>query len=1098
MSQEEMNSNHLQESLPWTMTESKLSPYKPGASVLCQIESTEPGGYMATILGIGGPPLANPESDAAPILKAFVPSSQPLEIGEILPATFVCMHGNRALMTFAYMLGTSERVQQSTACDEENAFSVWVDSCPPAPKLRRAIDLIMPSLSGKLIYELRCADCDTNKLLQDLELAGFTGTIKARSESEKSRSAMLIYKGRIVGALFGKKDFAETESIDATIHLIRDNLTKADTLLQVYELPEHVIFSMSALFIGCHVENENEDEHENARSNADFIGTTLISMQMAGESGCIAYSQELNRPDILLFVDSGNLVGSYNCLDNTYQNKPEALKDLLMQLKKSEQGQIEIHLLPEHMLCPSMTFGYKLTQEPMVDSNYHNNQGSNNQVATINTELSTLAQVQFKGLALTLESKEGIATLWFDSPGNVNSLSSAVLEELKQVVDLLEENSKCIKVLLLASRKNNQFISGADLHEILSFTTEAQALALSSEGQATFNRLEALPQTVIACIHGTCLGGGLETTLCAKIRLATNHTSTLIGLPEVRLGLIPGLGGTQRLPRLIPVRQALEFILTSETAGAHRAKELGIIDEICGESPDELMARAEEVGRDIINGVTYSQQIKETERPEKLKTVFATMERSIRIRLKGHYPAPIKAIAAVKHSVESDLLTGLDFEAKAFAELAADKRSSNLIQLFFSQDFIVRSAQRSAQKVGATVTKLGIIGSGTMGLEIAKLALSNGLKVCLKTSSTTRIEELKEYFANHSHIGNTDKTLEEMLTITGDYQDLADCDMVLEAILENPELKRQVLTQVESVISQDCVILTNTSSIELLELGQDLKHPERFAGTHFFYPADKMQLVEVINHPSTNQKSQAKALALITSLGKVPVSVKDSNGFLVNRLLTMLLSEAGRMLDEGTPVNWIEDAAIQFGLPMGPFCLIDELGLDLCFSVSRRLHQTLGKRFTSPDSLHEAEKQGLKGKYFKNGFYTWDESGRKGELSPTFLSMKNVKISAEKATENQLQEIQDRLIMPLIDEASRCLEEKVVKKPRELDLALVVGTGFPSFSGGPLRLADSIGIAEVIEKLEQVYRHAPAGRTPSRLLQTMLSSGRRFYSTGEN
>lgn len=1052
---------------PLQTRESAPAPYKPGQGVMCRIESAEPGGYLATVLGIGGPPLANPENDAAPVLKAFVPSSEPLRIGQIIPATFVCMHGNKALMTFAYMLGTTERVQHSTAPDSENAFAIWVDSYPSSQKLRRAVDIIMPSLSGKLLHELTCKDCDVDALLRDLELAAFTGTLKARSESLKSRSAMLLYRGRVVGAIYGRKDLNEPLDIQKSIALIKGDLKNADTLIQVYELPQNVVLSMSAIFLGCPVTNDGSLDVK------DFVDTTLMSMRLSGEMGCITIAHEAQRPDILLFIDRGDLTGGFEIETTTYETERTTLD---AHIAAADAALLDVHMLPEQMLSDQMTFGYKLTDGQ--------DRG--------NTKMITNPTIDYKGESLALETDaDGVAILWFDNPGSVNSLSTAVLNELTEVVSLLEKSADRIKIVVMASKKKDQFISGADLHEIMGFKNEGEALKLSSDGQAAFNRLANLKQTTIAAVHGTCLGGGLEAALCADIRLASDHPSTLIGLPEVRLGLIPGLGGTQRLPRLIPVRQAIEFILNSDAVDAHKALEMSIVDRISASNNEDLIEAARKLGREILTGYIFEREPRPAEKPEKLKTVFATMERSIRIRLKGHYPAPIQAIAAVRHAVESPLAAGLAFEAEAFAGLAISRQSSNLIQLFFSHDFIARSAERSATKNGGTIIQnLGIVGSGTMGLDIAKLALHKGLYVTLKTSHAEKIAELHEFFAQHGY--PTDK-----VRVTGDYADLKDCDVVLEAVLEEPALKRQVLGEIERAVSETCVILTNTSSIELLELGQDLQHPERFAGTHFFYPVDKMQLVEVINHPSTNAKSGAKALGLACLLKKVPISVQDSNGFLVNRLLTVLLLEAARMYEEMTPVNWIEDAALAFGLPMGPFNLMDELGADLCFSVARRLHRTLGDRFAPPTSLKAAEDAGIKGKYFGKGFYVWDEKGRKGDLSPEFAGMKYTKVAAEKADAETLEKIQNRLILPMIDEASRCLEEKVVRKPRELDLALTVGTGFPSFTGGPLRYADGMGIGTLIGKLEDVYKHQPAGRECSDLLKAMRDSNRRFYSSGD-
>lgn len=687
--------------------------------------------------------------------------------------------------------------------------------------------------------------------------------------------------------------------------------------------------------------------------------------------------------------------------------------------------------------------------------------------------------------------KDGIVALWFSCEGKANVLGRNSLHHLSEIIASLKANKK-MTGLLLCSDKPDHFVYGADLHEILNFKSYEEAYTLSSEGQKVFNEIENLPVPVVAAIHGPCLGGGLEAALSAKRRIATNDTSTIIGLPEVRLGLLPGLGGTQRLPRLIALRAALEFILTSEPVDAHKALELGIVDEVVGK--EELYARARQLVKEMIDGTAAPQKQKVEEKPEKAKTLFATMERSFRIRFRGNYPAPLKAIEAVRRSQTEDLLTGLDFEARAFADLATDNTSTNLIQIFFSQDFITRSAERTASRHCPTPPAvLGIVGTGTMATEIIRAAKHHipTVEFRIKASSAERAKQFKE----HYHDDDSVKVTENLAVFS-------DCQMVVEAIVEDAAKKRALLTELEKHVSDDCVIATNTSSLELIMLGQDLKKPDRFVGTHFFYPVDKMQLVEVINHPSSSPKAIATAISLVTSLKKTPINVKDSTGFLVNRLLCTHLLESGRLLTEGVPFNWIEDAAVQFGLPMGPFTLLDELGLHLCFSVASELYRTFGERFKTPPLMDAIGKAGFVGKSTGRGMYVWDEGGRKLHMNEELVKLGDIKISEEKPSPEQLQLIQDRLLMPMMDEAARCLEEKVVRKPRELDLALVVGAGFPAFRGGPLRYCDQLGIPEVVERIKNVYALSESGveRKVCQLLTSMAQSGngRRFYSSGDN
>ena len=690
----------------------------------------------------------------------------------------------------------------------------------------------------------------------------------------------------------------------------------------------------------------------------------------------------------------------------------------------------------------------------------------------------------------------GVAILWFDCAGKVNVLGNSAMVELRELIQAIKADQE-IKALVIASKKPDTFVSGADLHEIMGFESTEQAHQLSLDGQYVFNQLENLGKPTVAAINGPCLGGGLEVALCTNYRIATDSPHTVLGLPEVRLGLIPGLGGTQRLPRLIPVKVALEYILNSDIVSAERALELGILDKVVdGKS---LHEEAEAAALAILKGEMPARALT-VEDPEKLKKLFATMTRSIKIRLKGNYPAPIKAIEAVQLSTSAPLAEGLAFEARAFADLASDKTSSNLIQLFFSQDFTIRSAARTAEKIaGKELKTLGIIGSGIMGMDIAKIASAHGINVIVKTSSENRAQEMTEShraFEEHLRRAPSDKPDYAEIKFSHELSILSPCDMVIEAVPEDSKLKQRLLAEVENIVADDCVLVTNTSALELIELGQELKKPERFVGLHFFYPVGKMPLVEVISHPSTNAATNARALALLTRLGKVPISVKDSVGFLVNRLLTTHLMEASRMLDEGFAFNWIEDAALQFGLPMGPFTLVDELGLPLCISVANKLHAAFGDRFTPPEVMKTTSAAGFKGKISGAGCYHWDESGEKLEINPEFSAVSKMKISDEKASSDQMAEIQNRLILVIVDEAARCLEEKVVRKPRELDLALVVGSGFPPFRGGVLRYADSFGIARIVDTLNKIYATTEPKREISNLLTSMSETGRRFYSSG--
>lgn len=328
----------------------ETSFYRPGTCVMCKVEGVEPGGYTASILSSAGPPLANPPEGEESHILAFLPSTEALQIGQVVPATFVCMHNDRALMTFAFMLGTTERIQLSTDSDAENAFAIWVDSYPSMQKTRRAIDLIMPAVSGKLLHELVCSTCDLDKLFAELELANFTGCIKARSETQKSRSAMVLFRGRVVGSIYGRKDMQDPFPVEKALAMIRQDLQVEDTLLQVYELPESVVLAMASLFIGCPIKRDSD------QSAKDFIENTLISMSFAEETGCFNLAKN-NQPDYLLFVYNGKPAGGYKIGEQVYVENA----DEILELMKTSSDQLEAHMLPVPLLSQAVTLGYKLS-----------------------------------------------------------------------------------------------------------------------------------------------------------------------------------------------------------------------------------------------------------------------------------------------------------------------------------------------------------------------------------------------------------------------------------------------------------------------------------------------------------------------------------------------------------------------------------------------------------------------------------------------------------------------------------------------------------------------------------------------------------------
>jgi 3-hydroxyacyl-CoA dehydrogenase/enoyl-CoA hydratase/3-hydroxybutyryl-CoA epimerase len=714
---------------------------------------------------------------------------------------------------------------------------------------------------------------------------------------------------------------------------------------------------------------------------------------------------------------------------------------------------------------------------------------------------------QTKQQVILRKKASGIAVVLLDCPGKLNSLSSEVTAELEQTLCELENDSS-VKALVLVSGKPDTFLSGADLREIVKVTKAEAAEEKSRQGQDILNRLAALGKPTVVGINGICLGGGLELALSFDQRIASDCESTLLGLPEVRLGLIPGMGGTQRLPRLIGLQNALEMILSSEPVNVSRALALGLVDEVV--KPDELLERCQERALELLQSTAERKraladrkvamiQLEEA----KWTKVLATAERSMRIKTRGNYPAPLKAIEAIRNGLRNGIELGLKGEAKAFGDLAASDTAKNLIALFFNTEFARQTAAMMSAKMQTNpVSTVAVIGSGAMGTAIAELAAISGYRVLFKQTNRNpqdnpvdRLRALIVRNQQKAKLGEAEiaEILQRVEPVV-DERELAAADLIIEAVFESEELKHELFERLESIISADCTLASNTSSLSINKLASRLADSGRFLGMHFFLPVDRMPLVEIISHKGTKREALARAAGVVSRLGKIPTMVNDGSGFLVNRLLCTYIIEAARLAESGVPLNWIDDSAVEFGMAMGPLNVLDEVGLDVAFKVADALHEGCGERFAPPAVIGKTKELGLIGKKTGTGVYSWDESGRRLQFDSRLVSEIGLVVSDQKPPAERQAWIVERLIYPMIDEAARCLADRIVRKPREIDLAMVLGTGFPPFRGGPLKYADSIGIGNLRARLEEIYRQDGSNRQISESIKKMEAEGRRFYS----
>jgi 3-hydroxyacyl-CoA dehydrogenase / enoyl-CoA hydratase / 3-hydroxybutyryl-CoA epimerase len=704
--------------------------------------------------------------------------------------------------------------------------------------------------------------------------------------------------------------------------------------------------------------------------------------------------------------------------------------------------------------------------------------------------------------ALSIEN--GIAWLRLDEPGKkVNTLSTRLFEWFESQIDRLERERP--EGLVVYSGKPDGFVAGADLEELLALTDLADVHAMLQRGHELMERLRALPFPTVAAIHGACLGGGLELALACKRRVATEHPKTKLGLPEVQLGLLPGLGGTQRLPRLIGVPDALDLILTGKQLDARKARRLGLVDDTC--HPTDLRTAAERAVRD-------RGEVKKAKRPFAARAgdflsrtplggpvVWDKARNGVMAKTGGHYPAPLVAIDIVREGMKLPLRRALDLEAGAFAELVTSETAKNLISIFFAKNEVEARAARIA-RAARPVGTLGVLGAGFMGAGIAQVLAQKGARIVLKDRDLTAVgrgyafcqQQFRERVKRRRATEAEAKTDLARILPTADYHDLRRADFVIEAVFEDLDVKRTVLRETEEVAPESLIFATNTSTIPIARIAAASRRPERVVGMHFFSPVAKMPLLEVIRHPGTSESTLATTVAAGRTMGKTVIVVGDGPGFFTSRVLGAMLNEAAWMLAEGANIEKVDHAMTRWGWPVGPFALLDEVGLDVARHASEVVHEALGDRVAPPPIFEKMIADRRLGRKGKRGFYLYD--GKEGKkktakrVDPavyTLLGWREAPISDVEITE--------RCWLQMLNETARCMEETIITNPADIDIGVIFGFGFPPFRGGLLREADRQGLPWVVETLDAyAARHGERLR-PARLLREMAKNGTRFYKS---
>ncbi|HIG06638.1 MAG TPA: fatty-acid oxidation protein subunit alpha [Planctomycetes bacterium] len=693
--------------------------------------------------------------------------------------------------------------------------------------------------------------------------------------------------------------------------------------------------------------------------------------------------------------------------------------------------------------------------------------------------------------------------LIIDAESSANVLSQTVLDELSERLDQVPEFAG-VEALIISSAKNGHFIAGADVNAIGSAKNVDQVIDACRSAQDLFGRLSRLSIPSIAVIHGTCLGGGLELSLGCTARIAVEDPRTRIGLPEVNLGIIPGFGGTVRMTRLLGLRGALGWILPASRLPAKVAQRKGVVD--ASVPVEGFRTLSLQLIEKMVADRFHKVKAQRKKRRKGLICYFldeTTLGRSIvcrqamktvRARTLGHMPAPERAIEVARLSAHRSEKMALVEEAKAVSRLATGPVCRNLVSIFQDSERVRRGVEGQPEGDWPDARQLIVLGAGVMGSGVATMAIEKSIPTRLRDISEEAIDQgLKK-------IGDAVESRRKKRRITT-YQQAAilsrlshgkelvgleRCGGVLEAVVERLDVKRSVLAEIAPLLAKDAIFATNTSALSVTAIQQDSPVADRVVGLHFFNPVPKMPLVEVIPGEFTDPQVVGIALSLARKLGKYPVIVKDSPGFLVNRLLLPYLDAASRLLLKGLSGSHIDEVARAHGLPMGPFRLMDEVGLDIGVEVQETLHSAFGDRAASSPILMKMVEKGWLGK--KSGFGFYQHRGKSSTWNRQLDSM----VQASPSTLPPAQIISS-LLDPMVDEAARCIEEEVVADAGLLDLAMVMGTGYPPHLGGPLRAADAEGLPAIAERLRAAHENG-AARSPCNLLVDLASRNDRFHS----
>ncbi|MGI2038878.1 fatty acid oxidation complex subunit alpha FadJ [Shewanella frigidimarina] len=695
---------------------------------------------------------------------------------------------------------------------------------------------------------------------------------------------------------------------------------------------------------------------------------------------------------------------------------------------------------------------------------------------------------------------DGIAILTMDVPGEtMNTLKEQFGPEISEILTEIKADSS-IKGLVVISGKADSFVAGADITMLAACKNEEQAKALSQQGHVVFSELEGLSIPVVAAINGACLGGGLELALACHLRVCSDDKKTMLGVPEVQLGLLPGGGGTQRLPRLVGITTALDMMLTGKQIRPKQALKMGLVNDVVPnsillETAVELAKKGKQAAKPVVQS-KINQFLESTSFTRDI--IFDQARKQVLKKTQGNYPAPAKIIDCVRQGMNKGMVKGLEVEATHFANLVMSKESAALRSLFFATTEMKKETGAEGA-VPRKVKKVMVLGGGLMGGGIASVTTT-------KAKIPARVKDISEQGLSNA-LSYAYKLLDKgvkrrhmtpiardnimaLMTTTTEYTGIKDADIVVEAVFEDLALKHKMVQDVERECGENTIFASNTSSLPIGQIAAAASRPENVIGLHYFSPVEKMPLVEVIAHKTTSPETIATTVAFARKQGKTPIVVQDGAGFYVNRILALYMNEAAQLLLEGQRIEHLDRALVKFGFPVGPMTLLDEVGIDVGAKISPILEKELGDRFKAPAAFDKLLADDRKGRKNGKGFYQYGPKAKKAKLvDESVYKVLDILIASDKEAKG----VAERCTIQMLNEAVRCLEEGIIASARDGDIGAIFGIGFPPFLGGPFRYIDTLGASNLVATL-QGYQSLYGDRfAPCDTLVKMASDGSQFY-----